>query len=326
MTASTVPICSIIVPAKSVTPYLSELFHHLRESDSPEWEVLVVLDDAEGLIDGEGVRWLSSGPVGPAAKRDLACSKAFGDYFLFLDDDSYPSPSWIRAVIHEFRCGHVAVAGPGVTPPNASRGERCSGAVYLTTFGGGFPARYRPVGTGRFVSDWPTVNLAVSRKAFEMVGGFGSSYWPGEDTLFCDKLILNGMEIRYEPRVVVYHHRRRTLREHLRQVGNYGLHRGNFFRHQGRSSRKLAFVIPSIATLALGLSATMFLATQDPVALTPVLLYAAAIAVNALHILRLESPWAAVASFIYVPTTHIWYGLRFAHGALLSKSVDSKLR
>ena len=49
------------------------------------------------------------------------------------------------------------------------------------------------------------------------------------DTKLCLDIVYElGKKIVYEPKAVVYHHRRRLFKEHLNQISNYALHRDFF--------------------------------------------------------------------------------------------------
>ena len=72
--------------------------------------------------------------------------------------------------------------------------------------------------------------------------------WPGEDTLLCHSLKINGVNIYHIPELVVYHYRRSNLKKHTQQIYNYGFHRGNFFIHYPENSRNIEYLYPLILT------------------------------------------------------------------------------
>lgn len=325
------PLFSIIIPFKEPGGLLREVLEHVRLLRGPEWEIVLLPDGPmAGFTPAEdaGARIFPSGRVSPAVKRDLGAAEARGEFLAFIDDDAYPEPDWLEVAQAALRAhpGAVAVGGPAMTPASDPFWARVSGAVYLSRFSGGFPERYLPRPPERTVDDWPSVNLIVRREAFLACGGFDSAYWPGEDTKLCqDLLARTGGEIRYLPGLKVWHHRRGGLRKHLRQVGNYGLHRGHFARVLPTNSRRVLFFIPSLWTLFLAVmlpAAFAFPAAASLLALG-VAAYAAALGLAFIQIIRYESLLVALCAVPYTALTHLWYGIRFLRGLTLRQLTSS---
>ena len=241
------PFISIIIPVKDNNPYLEECITHCRKLDYSEYEI-IVLPDEEISQRWEDVIVVSTGPVGPAEKRDIGTEKSQGEILAFLDDDAFPSRRWLKSAVNHFQNKEIAaVGGPAVTPGKDSLRQKASGLVYSSLLGGGtYVYRYIPKEV-REVDDYPTCNLLVRKIILEKLGGFKSLFWPGEDTVLC--LSITGKlkkKIVYDPEVLVYHHRRRLFIPHLRQVENYALHRGYFVKKFPETSFKLSYFLPSI--------------------------------------------------------------------------------
>jgi GT2 family glycosyltransferase len=236
---------SIIVPVKAYNAYCEESLSACRQL-YPGQELLFSPDEAPDLP-LPGVTVLPSGPVGPGAKRDLCAAAARGDFLAFLDDDAYPAAGWLEAAEEVFGDPGVgAVGGPAVTPPHDSVERWASGLVYESALvGGPFAFRYRPL-AARDCDDYPTCNLVVRRSVFEAIGGFDTRYWPGEDTVACLKIVHElKKRIVYDPRVLVFHHRRDMFRAHLRQLNRYARHRGFFVKRFPKTSLRPSYFAPS---------------------------------------------------------------------------------
>jgi len=322
---------SIIIPVKSINDYVRETVPHIQRLAGLDWELMVIPNEEEpNEWPGDGrVRVFPSGRVGPAAKRDMGAAQAKGEILVFLDDDSYPEPNLLEVANLYFSDPKVvALGGPGVTPPSDAFWQRVSGAVFLSRFTGGAPERYVPVGIARQMDDWPSVNLLVRRETFLAVGGFDCKYWPGEDTRLCLKIKQTGKKLFYVPEMAVWHHRRAGLRAHLKQVGAYGLHRGYFARHYPETSFRLKYFIPSAFAVFVLLSLAAFLIPIPTIELFTFGwgLYGVALLAGLLDIAKYERPLVALASLVYVPATHFYYGVQFIRGFFKQGELVSRLR
>jgi GT2 family glycosyltransferase len=179
------------------------------------------------------------------------------------------------------------------------------------------------------VDDWPSVNLIVRKEDFVAVGGFDNTYWPGEDTKFCLDLVEKlEKEIIYEPEAKVYHHRRSGFRKHMKQVGNYGLHRGFFAKRFPKTSLKVSYFMPTcfflfvclgwIALLGGDLFVNIYIMLWTAYFLT--LLISVLCIYYKLHHLKI-----ALATIPYIVGTHIWYGWGFLKGFVFVKDLKSRL-
>ena len=324
---------SLIIPVKSLNKYLDETVPIIQKLKPDNWELIVVTDEIEETKwkNDHRVKVINSGKIGPGAKRDLAANKSSGKYLVFLDDDSYPSLDLLANLDHAFleNADCVAIGGPGVTPPNSGLMERTSGAFYESIFSGADSDRYIPEGTPKYVSDWPSVNFSIRKNEFLELEGFGSKFWPGEDTFLCNKLNEKGMKIKYDPKVLVYHHRRETLKTHLKQIKGYGLHRGNFARHLKGNSSKLKYFIPSafVLLIATALPAIMLhIPILYWITLSALTVYVATTIFVAIKGLSRFGILTSVLFPIYAFSSHVVYGWSFLNGFLRRELIVSKLR
>lgn len=322
---------SVIIPVKSINDYVRETVPHVLKLKGASWELIIVPnEEAVSEWPDPRVRLLASGRVGPGAKRDMAAKVARGDILVFLDDDSYPREDLLEVAREYFDDpAVVALGGPAITPAQDGFWQRVSGAVFLSRFSGGAPERYVPLGGVREIMDWPSVNLMVRRSDFLTVGGFNTTYWPGEDTKLCLELVKRtGKRILYVPQLVVWHHRRAGLKAHLKQVGAYGLHRGFFAKHYPETSRKFVYFIPSVflAFTLLSLFAGLLPGPLRALVVAGWGAYALALFKAWLESLKYETFAVACCSLYYIVCTHWVYGARFLQGFLLTRRLVSELR
>ena len=314
-------VFSIIIPFKSWSSDLGECLEHIQKQTFRRYEVILLPDKEINLPEvylGLPISTYFTGEVNPSLKRCLGAEKSKGQYLAFIDDDAYPQSDWLE-VGWNILSNHndiSAIGGPAITPKNDPFWGRVFGAIFLSNFSGGFKERYLPTPPRRMVDDWPTVNLMVRKEAFDKVGGFSTEFWPGEDTKFCLDLIINGFNIFYIPELVVFHHRRSHFRKHMRQVGNYGYHRGIFSKQFPQTSRRFVYFIPTLFTLffIVGGGLALIYPEIKPIYEGGMLIYGLSLLISLKDILKQESWPAAVLSVPYIFFTHLWYGVRFIQG------------
>lgn len=297
--------------------------------------------------------------VGPAEKRDEGAKMAKGEILAFIDDDAYPSETWLEKLVLNFKNANIAgVGGPGMTPLNVDWKEEASGWASASPMGAAqYIYRFLP-GKKQYVDDYPSMNLAIRKTDFDKAGGYDSNFWPGEDTKLCLDLTHNlGKKILYEPKAIVFHHRRPIWKGHLRQNGNFGLHRGFFARILPETSLKPIYFLPSLLLLGLVFLALFSFAptagTPTPITnnlapITPLYslclfsfaIYFITLFLNSLWIfytilcaprinpapitnnLALLTPLLqALISIPVIFITHLWYGARFLQGFLFTKKL-----
>jgi len=311
---------SIIIPVKYKNDYLLESIENCLKLDYLNYEI-IVFPDKTFDYGNDRVKIIGTGNIGPAEKRDLSIKYAKGEILAFLDDDAYPREDWLKNAFNYFRDNLIsAVCGPAITPSDDNLMQKLSGEIYSSSIAsGGTIHRYRPVNKSFEVDDFPSVNFLVKKKDFKAVGGFDSTFWPGEDTKLCLDLINMGKKIIYDPKILVYHHRRKSFRKHLVQSASYAIHRGYFVKRYPKNSLKLGYFVPSlfILFLVIGFAFAMINLYVMYFYLLVLVLYILLLLINSVaSFVRNKN---AKLSFLLIPgifLTHIFYGFGFIKGLL----------
>jgi glycosyltransferase involved in cell wall biosynthesis len=204
------PRVSVIVPVRDRRDLLDALLRALESQTFGDFEVVVVDD---GSRDGSGdyaktrtvanrrVRVLHRDGEGAVAARQAGASAAAGEVLAFTDSDCIPDPGWLSAGVEALDDGAAVVNGrtqPArpLLPLERSMGSSDEGL-------------------------YPTCNVFYRRAVFEAAGGFDGSAAVrlgfrvnerarglgfGEDTLLAWRVRRDGIETRYAPDALVYHH------------------------------------------------------------------------------------------------------------------------
>lgn len=316
------PFVSIIIPVARISQSLrEETIPAILGQNYQDFEIIILPDKHSGE-NFPRTKIIPSWPkTGPADKRDLGAKRAKGEILAFLDDDSYPDKNWLAWAINIFQESQdvSGVCGPTITPPKSNFRQKIAGYVWGSSLGSRAAGLYRyVVAPRRQVDDFPTANLLVRKNDFWQVGGFDTHFWSGEDTKLCLNLTKKlGKIIIYDPRVLVYHHRREVFKPHLIQIARYGLHRGHFARIMPQTSLRLGYILPSV--FVIGLLGGLVFRTNLLYWLV-VFAYLTALLLTGVRIFLTEKSFKLF--FLVMATiflTHLVYGLFFIRGFLTPK-------
>ena len=317
---------SILIAVKAWGKTLGQCVARCQELAFPNFEILILPDlPVTRKFYDERIKIIPTGAVSPARKRDMALNFATGGIIAFIDDDAYPVKDWLKYAVENFQDEDVAaVGGPAITPLEDTLLQKASGMVYSSFLvSGNFTYRYLPL-KRREIDDYPSCNLLVRKSIFQELGGFKTNFWPGEDTKLCLDITKKlGKKIIYDPKVLVYHHRRALFLPHLRQVASYALHRGYFVKKYPQTSLKISYFIPSL--FVIGLIAGMMLSFISSPLQAPYHFIMRFYLCSVLFFSINKDFRFILPVFAGIILTHITYGSFFLQG-LVSKRLKEELK
>ncbi len=325
------PLVSVVIACPGDSWMLQECLKAMESQTYRNFEVIVLPDAEIDLSPSAAFNLvvMPTGKVRPAEKRNLGIEAAKGDIVAFIDDDAYPEPHWLENAIRYFGEPSIGgVGGPGITPPGDGFLARAGGRVYGNFFVSG-NYRYRYLG-GRVrldVDDYPSCNLFVRTDILRKIGGYRTDFWPGEDTLLCEAIVLGEHKrIVYDPWVLVFHHRRRLFLPHLRQLGRYGFHRGYFVKRFPATSCRFSYFVPTLFVLYLLALAGVWtwrayagggqIGVWGMFAAWPFFVYLLLTGLSSFCL----NPAMWLLTWIGIFVSHVTYGVRFMQGLMASKA------
>ena len=307
------PYISIIIPCKSIDYYVRKCIEKCRELEYENYEIILLPDEVTNEK-FEKVRVISTGPLTPGAKRNIGLFNSAGEICAFIDSDAYPRKDWLKNAIKYFKDRDVAaVGGPGLTPNEDSFMQKASGFVLSSFMVGGLSRRYKSK-KASISDDIHSCNFIARRSILLDVGGWNEKYWPGEDTLICMAIKKLGKKMIEAPDVVVYHHRRPLFKKHLRQVSNYGLHRGFFAKKFKGNSLRPQYFMPSFLVFsgfvggALSLISKLLFLTF----LIAIICYITLCLIASL--IEVKNLKMVLVVWLGIILTHLFYGMSFIIG------------
>ena len=308
---------SIIIAVKTWAKNLEECVNKCLGLDYPDFEIIILPDgELKDAPRDSRIRVIPTGEVSPGKKRDMALAYARGNILAFIDDDAYPRTDWLKNAVKNFMDQDIAaVGGPAITAEKDNLRQQASGRVFASALvSGGHSRRYIPRKKTR-IDDYPSCNLLVRKTIMQQIGGFDTSFWPGEDTLLCLEITRTlGKKIVYDPEVIAWHHRRPLFIPHLKQVASYASHRGYFTKKYPHTSRKFTYYLPSLllTALSLGLILAFFFPPLRIVYLSGVTLYLFAVFAFSFSGGARLLPMTVSGTIL----THLVYGFYFIKGLL----------
>ncbi len=217
------PFVSVIVPTCDRPESLGVCLRALAAASYPRerFEVIVVDDGGRADVagscaaDGLEVRLIRQHNCGAAAARNRGAAAAKGDVLLFTDDDCRVAGPWIQALVDAINRNPDALVGGQTVNALADNPFACASQLLVNA------AACPRGGPTLFING---NNLAVSRSAFEIAGGFDETFRTsaGEDRELSARFQSLGRRLVFTPDAVVEHVSPLTWRRFLRQHLNYG--------------------------------------------------------------------------------------------------------
>lgn len=228
-------LLSLIVCTRNRVSQLSECLQVLeRLLPGPSWELIVVdngsSDETATLLEQYTgplpLRLIREPRPGLAGARNRGWRAARGELIAFTDDDCYPNPEFLRAIVAAFGESDAIGFVGGPVMLHDPRDVRMSIKESLA---------YETFSAGTFISAGAIhgANFAFRRSTLEMIDGFdelfgaGARFSSAEDTDALGRALAAGWSGAYNPSILVtHHHRRRMGAEVVRLARQYSRGRG----------------------------------------------------------------------------------------------------
>jgi glycosyltransferase involved in cell wall biosynthesis len=200
--AAGTPAVSVVVPTVGRADLLNRCIAALvaQTLDTPEYEILIVDDGPSDATRAIVEDWIARqpqrivyianhGPHGPAAARNRGWQAASAPIIAFTDDDTVPSPDWLRAGLDSFEPEVDVLRGRVVMPlPDV-------------------PTDYERDASHLETAEFVTANCFCRRSVLQALDGFDERFryaWR-EDSDLHFRLLYAGATIKEAPAAVVEH-------------------------------------------------------------------------------------------------------------------------
>jgi glycosyltransferase involved in cell wall biosynthesis len=217
------PKASVVVCSYNGGRTLDGCLRSLQKVDYPDYEVILVDDGSTDDVPEIAERyepWLRvfhQDNQGLSAARNAGLDLAEGEVIVYTDDDCFVDEDWLYYLVSKLlETKASGVGGPNLLPEKDGPVAACVSASP------GTPAHILIDDT--LAEHVPGCNMAFWADRLRHVGGFDPVYRAaGDDVDLCWRLQEQGDFIVYAPAAMVWHHRRGTVEDYLKQQRGYGV-------------------------------------------------------------------------------------------------------
>ncbi|MCA1839411.1 MAG: glycosyltransferase family 2 protein [Actinobacteria bacterium] len=206
---------SVIIPTRDRARYLEDCLKTLvGQLPASRMEVIVIddgsKDDTADVARRCGAKCISQSPAGLNAARNKGAAISDGRIIGYLDDDVLVSPRWAESIVEAFDSPGCQAAGGRISLQfEAPKPRWLNESLFLYLSSWDLGDEFREMAPHEIPLG---LNSAVTREAFERLGGFaggldreGGSLLSAGDNDFFLRLRRDGGKIWYVPEAAVVH-------------------------------------------------------------------------------------------------------------------------
>lgn len=226
------PLISVLLTGLNDSGRLGKCISSIKSCDfyKKDYEIVYVdggsSDNSVEIAKKLGSRIFVKSKFNRPEGRNFGIKKAKGKILAFTDTDCVVDKNWLKEIKKELSKEDVfAVGGPNLIPKVKTWFEGCISAALNTRIGSlgsvsGF-IRDERINVRSIAAN----NAAYKKEIIKKVGIFDEKLITGEDPDMNLRIRKKGFEIIYDPKMKVWHPRRSTLKEFLKQMYYYGVGR-----------------------------------------------------------------------------------------------------
>ena len=205
---------SVVVPTKGASKDLEKCLQSLKRQ---KCETIIVdsTQETKEIAKRYGTRWVEDklNTIGNAYA--VGAEAASGDIIAFIDSDAFAPGAWIEALNREIKKERLDVLGGNdVLPKDSTPFEEAAYQIDL--------ARKEKQLYGREAAmRLRATNIAFTRQALKRIK-FNRQLKGLQEPELLHRMHKAGYKIKFEPRIIVYHRRRNSLRGIFRQIYRNG--------------------------------------------------------------------------------------------------------
>jgi len=332
---------SVILAVKNEEGYIERCMRSLLEQDFPGVRYQIIIVDGQSTDNTLGIvgklmkeypgmiKVVSNPKMWVAPGRNVGIASATGSNLIaYMDGHCIAAGDWLKTLYQGYleeagpMIGGVGSLGFDVSPQDESLVGSAIEQVVNSLL-----VVLTPYMMAKVRSEAATAPYVLYRKeALERSGMYDEDMKCGEDFVLNHKIRKAGYKLFVEPRAIVYHYKRNSIRGFYHQMWNYGFAKAVISKRYPGACPAAHFLPPFVILLMASLAAaSIFLSALRLFIVPAALLYVATIIGFSLYTAMRKRRWemGLLMPVLYV-TQHIGYTLGFFKG-LLGKGWQKEL-
>lgn len=229
------PKVSVVICAWNVSHLIDHILSSLEKQTFKDFEVIVVNDGSTDDTSTAARKWqqlnlkvLDCPHQGLSATRNAGINAAKADIVAIIDADCHALPNWVAEVYREIgENQETVVTGNTKIPQSTFLGDCISGLGYPGGGHLGFEKMW-PVSKEGYTNHLAGGNCGFRKSQIQKLGAFDPKLTITADDVYLSlKVLQNGLKIKYNPQMVMYHPPRKNLKSFF--SWHYTRGKGSYF-------------------------------------------------------------------------------------------------
>jgi O-antigen biosynthesis protein len=225
------PKISVVICAWNAADCIEGILKSLQKQTFKDFEIVVAndgsTDNTKEIAISYGARVIDMEHQGLSAARNVGINASLADIVSIIDADCYASQDWLATIFHEISNGETVVTGDTKIPLSTFLGDCISGLGYPGGAHMGFDQMW-PVDEKGYTDHLAGGNCAFIKSEIQKLGAFNEKLTITADDVFLSmKIIDNGLKIKYNCNMVMYHRPRKDIVGFLKW--HYARGKGSYF-------------------------------------------------------------------------------------------------
>lgn len=252
-------LISVVVGARNAEKTIKECIESILRQSHSKFELIVINDNStdsakkilKGYEKNKKVKIIHLRENHGISKvRNIGIKESRGEFIAFTDSDCRTERNWLKELRQGFYSEEIAgVGGANLTPEEDPPKAKCVSEVlsFYSLAGSHYVFNSKEI---KEVKHNPSSNSMYRKKVLLELNGFNERLSSNEDPELDYRIKKNGYKLLFNPKAVVYHHRRDSFKKFFSQAKWFGKGRMQAIKiHPGMA--EWFRLVPAIAILVL---------------------------------------------------------------------------
>lgn len=225
------PKVSVVICAYNAADCIQGIFDSLKKQTLPDFEIVVAndgsTDNTAEIARTNGAKVIDMKHEGLSAARNVGINNSQAEIIAIIDADCYAEENWVEEIYNTISSGETIVTGNTKIPPSTFLGDCISGLGYP---GGGHLGFHNmwPVDDTGYTNHLAGGNCGFRKSEILKLGAFHKDLTITADDVYLSmKILENGLKIKYNPQIIMYHRPRKDMKSFLHW--HYTRGKGSYF-------------------------------------------------------------------------------------------------